>query len=326
MGLLGLSVQVFGRPSIISRVPAGSFYPPPKVESAVVKIEVYDRPVIPDAELAGFFKMARAAFCAARKQIQNSLAQGLGWEKTEIVGRLNAAGIEPRRRAETLSYRMAKAMADIQKGTVPTLTLSAPAKVNLTLEVLGRRDDDYHEIRSVMQTVRLCDSISFSSAPQLDFHCDLPIWQAEKSLVSHAAGLLQQESGCRLGARLDIKKRIPLSSGLGGDSSDAATALMGLNELWRLGIPPGRLVEMAAGLGSDVPFFLTGGTRWPSPGRVNITLPAPERCGRCGDTRCHPPSSNGGALCPPWRGRLHHWGGNRCHDRSSNTGAAGGGR
>ncbi len=103
LSLLGLSVQIFGEPKIVSRVPAGAFYPPPKVESAVVKIRMYPEPAIPEVELPGFFTLARAAFCAARKQIQNSLAQGLGLDKADILSRLEAAGIDAKRRAETLS-------------------------------------------------------------------------------------------------------------------------------------------------------------------------------------------------------------------------------
>ena len=103
LSMLGLSVQVFGTPHLVCRVPAGAFYPPPKVESAVVSIEVHPAPVIPEAELAGFFVMARAAFSASRKQIWNSLAQGLGTDKAEIAAHLSAAGIDPRRRAETLT-------------------------------------------------------------------------------------------------------------------------------------------------------------------------------------------------------------------------------
>ncbi|MCL2150440.1 MAG: 16S rRNA (adenine(1518)-N(6)/adenine(1519)-N(6))-dimethyltransferase RsmA [Dehalococcoidia bacterium] len=102
MGMLGLSVQIFGAPRIVCRVPAGAFYPPPKVDSAVVGIEVFPAPTVPETELVGFFGIARAAFSAARKQIQNSLAQGLGKDKTWVAARLEAAEIDPRRRAETL--------------------------------------------------------------------------------------------------------------------------------------------------------------------------------------------------------------------------------
>ena len=103
MSLLSLGVQVFGRPKIVFRVPPGSFYPAPKVSSAVIRIEVYPEPIISENEVRGFFLLARAAFCAPRKQIQNSLTQGLELDKTGIVARLEAAGIEPRRRAETLA-------------------------------------------------------------------------------------------------------------------------------------------------------------------------------------------------------------------------------
>jgi 16S rRNA (adenine1518-N6/adenine1519-N6)-dimethyltransferase len=103
LSLLGLSVQIFGAPRLISRVPAGAFYPPPKVESAVVKVEVYPSPIISNEELAGFFVLARAAFSAARKQIHNSLAQGLSWDKIDVIRCLGAAGINPDRRAETLT-------------------------------------------------------------------------------------------------------------------------------------------------------------------------------------------------------------------------------
>ena len=140
------------------------------------------------------------------------------------------------------------------------LTLAASAKINLTLEVLRKRPDGYHEIRSVLQSITLCDSLSFEAAEQISFECDLPSWQAEKSLVVRAAEMLKREMQSPCGARIRITKRIPLSSGLGGDSSDAAAVLVGLNKLWQLGIPPGELARMAGALGSDVPFFFSGGT------------------------------------------------------------------
>ena len=161
---------------------------------------------------------------------------------------------------------------------MPGVTVFAPAKVNLTLEVLGHRDDSYHEIRSVVQAVRLCDRLVFNRSSGLEFTCDLPGWQPEKSLVMHAAKLIREVSGCQAGARVEITKLIPLSSGLGGDSSDSAATLLGLNELWQLGMPLGRLVDMAAGLGSDIPFFLTGGTALAlGRGEIISPLPAPDR-------------------------------------------------
>jgi len=102
LSLLGISVQLFGEARIVSRVPAGAFYPAPKVESAIVKVTMYPVPLICQEELPGFFTLARAAFCAARKQIQNSLAHGLVVDKSIINLHLAAAGIDPVRRAETL--------------------------------------------------------------------------------------------------------------------------------------------------------------------------------------------------------------------------------
>lgn len=140
------------------------------------------------------------------------------------------------------------------------LTLLAPAKLNLTLEVLAKRGDGFHEIRSVIQTINLCDSLSFQSGENIEFECNWSDWTAEASLVSKAAGLVQKVTGCSQGVTVEVKKRIPLLSGLGGDSSDAAAILRGLNRLWGLGLSQGELLELAWQLGSDVAFFLYGGT------------------------------------------------------------------
>ena len=154
------------------------------------------------------------------------------------------------------------------------LTLKAPAKINLTLEVLGKRDDGYHEIRSVIQTISLCDSLSFQSGENLQFQSDSADWAAEESLVSRAASLLQEVTGCFKGATITVNKRIPLASGLGGDSSDAAAVLRGLNQLWELGLPWEKLAELAWQLGSDVAFFLYGGTAL-AEGRGEVVTPLP---------------------------------------------------
>ncbi|MFC1914611.1 4-(cytidine 5'-diphospho)-2-C-methyl-D-erythritol kinase, partial [Chloroflexota bacterium] len=122
------------------------------------------------------------------------------------------------------------------------LTVQAPAKINLTLEVLGKRPDGYHEIRSILQTINLCDTINFELSHELIFKSSAPYWTAEKSLVSQAARLLRKATGCKKGAMIAIEKRIPLISGLGGDSSDAAATLSGLNQLWELGLPKEKLL------------------------------------------------------------------------------------
>ena len=155
------------------------------------------------------------------------------------------------------------------------LTLIAPAKVNLTLEVLQKRPDGYHEIRSVLQAVSLCDRLSFKPNDKIIFECDSPLWQAEKSLVGRVVEAIKRHTGVSNGVLIQITKGIPLSSGLGGDSSDAAAILQGLNQLWELGIPPGELAGIAGTLGSDVTFFLSGGTAL-AEGRGEFISPLPE--------------------------------------------------
>ncbi len=103
MSLLAVSVQFYGRPSIVARVPARSFYPPPKVDSVILRVEVYDRPPVDVPGARAFFDTVRAGFSAPRKQLRNSLAQGLAVGPAEAAGLLGRAGIEPGRRAETLS-------------------------------------------------------------------------------------------------------------------------------------------------------------------------------------------------------------------------------
>ena len=147
----------------------------------------------------------------------------------------------------------------IMSGPQP-LTLKAYAKINLTLEVLGRREDGYHDIASIMQAVDLCDTLSFEPADELTLECDVPELSADENLVLRAAGMLREETGCESGSKITLEKCIPSAAGLGGGSSDAAATLVGLNELWGLGLTVEELTPLAAGVGSDVPFFLHGGT------------------------------------------------------------------
>ena len=155
-----------------------------------------------------------------------------------------------------------------------TLTVLAPAKINLTLEVLGKRADGYHEIRSLMQTISLCDKLTFQPSEKVDYRSDSPEWVAEKSLVSKTVRLLQESTCCSKGAIITMDKHIPLAGGLGGESSDAAETLKGLDHLWKLGLPRRRLLELAWQLGSDVAFFLDGGTALVE-GRGEIVTPLP---------------------------------------------------
>ena len=154
------------------------------------------------------------------------------------------------------------------------ITILAPAKLNLTLEILDKRRDGFHEIRSVMQTINLSDSFSFQESQNIEFKSDLPEWVAAQSLVSRAVSLLQQATGCSKGVTIEVKKRIPLLAGLGGDSSDAAATLRGLNQLWGLDLSLAELAELARQLGSDVAFFLYGGTALVE-GRGELVTPLP---------------------------------------------------
>jgi len=167
------------------------------------------------------------------------------------------------------------------------LKVTAPAKINLTLEVLGRRADGFHEIRSVMQALSLYDILGFEPNDKISIMSTLSLWNPEQSLVSKAVRLVQENADCPPGVRIEVTKRIPLVSGLGGDSSDAAATLLGLNEFWEMGLPTETLHQLASRLGSDVPFFLNGGTaiaggrgeiltEIPSPPRQWVVLVAPD--------------------------------------------------
>lgn len=152
--------------------------------------------------------------------------------------------------------------------------ITAPAKINLALEVLGKRSDGYHEIKSVVQTIDLCDELNFEPCDQLVIAADMPGWDGAKSLIYKAAQLLVPYCPAPCGALIRVRKRIPLMSGLGGDSSDGASALIGLNRLWALGLGQAALMEMGAALGSDVPFFFCGGTAMIE-GRGELVAPLP---------------------------------------------------
>lgn len=140
-----------------------------------------------------------------------------------------------------------------------SLVLHAPGKINLALEVLGRRPDGYHEVATVIHTVELHDLLTFRLADDVTLRCHTPGLATADNLVYQAADLLRRATGTRAGATIQLTKRLPLAAGLGGGSSDAACALRGLKRLWHLALSWEDLVELGAKLGSDVPFFLLGG-------------------------------------------------------------------
>jgi len=144
------------------------------------------------------------------------------------------------------------------------MRILAPAKVNLCLRVVGKREDGYHLIDSLMVPVDLYDEIRIARRRRgdggLTVTCDHPqVPDGEANLAYRAASLLLEEKGLSGPVRIHIRKRIPVGGGLGGGSSDAAATLLGLNRLLRLGCSQGTLFSLAARLGADVPFFIRGG-------------------------------------------------------------------
>ncbi len=154
------------------------------------------------------------------------------------------------------------------------ISVTAPAKINLSLEILRRRDDGFHDVATVLQTVDLVDELEFTPASDIVVEGDTEGIPLEENLVDRAARLLQTHLGETRGARILLSKRIPLAAGLGGGSADAAATLVGLCRLWERDLRRGELATLAAELGSDVPFFLYGGTAL-AEGRGERVIPLP---------------------------------------------------
>ena len=157
--------------------------------------------------------------------------------------------------------------------------LIAPAKINWTLEVLARRDDGYHELRTVLQTIDLCDTVTVRAAAGLSLavrgEAASTLGPPSANLALRAAELLRSRYGIAAGANIELDKRIPVAAGLGGGSSDAAAVLRGLARLWRLDLADDALAALGAELGSDVPFFIYAGTAL-AEGRGERVTPLPD--------------------------------------------------
>ncbi len=139
-----------------------------------------------------------------------------------------------------------------------TLELLSPCKVNLLLNILRKRADGFHELETVMQPVPLCDTVRFERAPNgIQLTCSEPTLPTDSSnLVHRAAAKFLEAAAIRDGVRLHLEKKIPMAAGLGGGSGNAATTLLGLNQLFGNPLAVEKLIPIAAALGSDVPFFL----------------------------------------------------------------------
>ena len=147
--------------------------------------------------------------------------------------------------------------------SLETFTLPSFAKINWRLRVLGRRPDGFHELRTIFQTITLHDELSFTAhtGERLQLTCDsaeIPV--DESNLILRAAHALQDRFDVRRGAAIHLEKNIPVEAGLGGGSSNAAIALLGLARLWKIETSLHELTKIGASLGADAPFFLTGGT------------------------------------------------------------------
>lgn len=145
-----------------------------------------------------------------------------------------------------------------------TLTLPAPAKLNRLLHITGRREDGYHRLQTLFQIIDLCDQLTLTSRDDgvIQLANRVPGVADDDNLIARAAKLLQQASGTHLGATLTLDKTLPMGGGVGGGSSDAATTLVGLNALWRLGFSLDELAALGLRLGADVPVFVHGHTAW----------------------------------------------------------------
>ncbi|MEQ8181898.1 MAG: 4-(cytidine 5'-diphospho)-2-C-methyl-D-erythritol kinase [Smithellaceae bacterium] len=168
---------------------------------------------------------------------------------------------------------------------VKMLKKPSPAKINLFLRVLGKRPDGYHNIFSLMQKITLCDELTFlPRSGGIVLKCpnsDLPV--SKDNLVFRAAESILSYAGCSSGVEIILTKYIPAAAGLGGGSSDAATTLLALNEMYQLGLTKAELMQLGAKLGADVPFFIFGDsafaagigdqlTAWENPLKLNIVL------------------------------------------------------
>ncbi len=137
--------------------------------------------------------------------------------------------------------------------------LAAPAKLNLFLHIVGRRSDGYHELESAFTLIDLADTLSVECLNSATFERTGDLTgPVENDLTIRAAKLLAQKTHCSMGARIHVKKRIPVGAGMGGGSSDAATTLIALNSLWNLNLSGEALAEIGLQLGADIPFFLFG--------------------------------------------------------------------
>lgn len=171
-----------------------------------------------------------------------------------------------------------------------SLTLPAPAKLNLFLHILGRRKDNYHNIQTVFHILELADQLTFSSTNDSSIIIDAKNANIslEDNLVYKAASQLQQRANRQAGCHITLEKNIPIGGGLGGGSSDAATTLLALNKLWGINLELNELCAIGKNLGADVPVFIHGYSAWGEGiGEQLSPLPIPDRHYLIIKPQCH---------------------------------------
>ena len=157
--------------------------------------------------------------------------------------------------------------------TQEQIILACPAKINLFLKVVKKRDDGYHDLVNIMHKISLCDRVMIerTAEPGICIKAEVAGTRPEENIVCLAAKSFYEKTCFEAGIRIDLQKNIPVGGGLGGGSSDAAAVLQGLNRLYGFPLQPAALYEIALKLGADVPFFLKKGT-WVMTGRGDVFL------------------------------------------------------
>ena len=297
-GLLTILSQFWADCEIIKKVGKKCFYPSPKVDSALVKLTVREKPLLNLTDYSHFRKTIKAAFSQRRKNIKNCLFSG-GFSKENITKVLENLGITENTRGETISIEKFGELSEGLSGATRPLRLcrakhpmdvsgevrenfhreervlenwvrgqikvKCPAKINLTLEVLGKRPDGFHNIQSVMQTIDLFDILTIKV--EKNDKCEIKLSGTsneipydERNLVYKAILLFVERTNLEpYRILVNIKKNIPVAAGLAGGSTDAAGTLWGLNKLFNNVLSEKELHELCAKLGSDLNFCLEGG-------------------------------------------------------------------
>ena len=275
-GLLTILSQFWANVSILKLVGRKAFYPSPRVNSALVKLVVREKPLLNLDDYTHFRKVIKAAFAQRRKNIKNCLISA-GFDKTKIQNALRILNIDENIRGEKLSIENFGKLSELLKN-ISGIKVKCPAKVNLNLKVISKRPDGFHNIESVMQTIDLYDYLTIRKEVSKNREIILSgnsneIPYNEKNLVYKAAKLFFDTTGINnQKISIHIEKNIPVAAGLAGGSTDAAGTLYGLNEIFDNPLTRKDLHKLCAELGSDLNVCLEGG-RLMTKGRGEIIEP-----------------------------------------------------